>query len=318
MIGAGGIAVRHLEVLAAEPDVSVVGHVAAGLDSARRAANRWGGRAYPTVADLLSAERPDAAWVTVPPHAHGPIEFALIEGRVALFVEKPLSAERWLAREIAAAIARSGLVSAVGYQWRAIDPLDELRAALSDRPPRLVLGAWHGVLPTPAWWRRQALSGGQMVEQATHLLDLARYLVGEARVAHAAAGTWRRAGIEDADVAGVSTAALQFESGALGSFTATSLLAANESVRLQLICDALLVSITREGVSYDRGRERREVRVLSDPIAAVDRAFLGAVRAGNPALVYSSYADALRTHELAFDVQEAAGLEPSDVGSDIR
>jgi hypothetical protein len=57
-------------------------------------------------------------------------------------------------------------------------------------------------------------------------------------------------------------------------------------------------------VTYDTGRERREARVRSDPGVPEDRAFLEAVRRNDPALLVSSYADALLTHRLTCDVLE--------------
>ena len=67
-----------------------------------------------------------------------------------------------------------------------------------------------------------------------------------------------------------------------------------------------LITVTQGSVTYDDGHERREVRVIGDPVATEDRAFLDAVRAGDTAAVVCSYADALRTHRLAHDVADAA------------
>jgi predicted dehydrogenase len=307
MIGAGGFAARHLEVLAREAGVEVVGHAARRLEAAQAQAARTGGRAYADVAALLDAERVDAAWVCVAPAGHGAIERVLAERGMPFFVEKPLSSDRTTAEDIGRLVAASGLVAAVGYHWRALDALPELRARLADGPPvALVAGTWLTSTPAPAWWQRQATSGGQMVEQATHLLDLARHLIGEATVLHAVADRPPRPHHPDLDVASVSTAALRFASGALGTVTATCLLGASARVELQLMREGELITVTQGAVTYDDGRERREVRVAGDPVAHEDRAFLEAVRAGDPTAVVCSYADALGTHRLAHDVADAA------------
>ena len=34
----------------------------------------------------------------------------------------------------------------------------------------------------PAWWRNPNIGGGQMIEQAIHIYDLARYFLGEAQI----------------------------------------------------------------------------------------------------------------------------------------
>ena len=307
MIGAGGFAARHLEVLARAADVEVAAHAARRLDAAQVQAARYGGRAYDDVAALLDAERVDAAWVCVAPAGHGATERALIERGVPFFVEKPLSSDRATAEAIGHRVAASGLITAVGYHWRALDAIPELRAHLAEGPPVAFLaGTWLTSTPAPAWWHRQATSGGQMVEQATHLLDLARHLVGEARVLHAVADRPPRPAHPDLDVASVSTAALRFASGALGAVTATCLLGASARVELQLMREGELITVTQTSVTYDDGRTRREVRVIGDPVAAEDRAFLAAVRAVDPTRVVCAYADALATHRLAHDVADAA------------
>lgn len=318
MIGAGGIAGRHLAVLGAEPGVEIAGFVSGHFENARKAAGQWGGRAYESFEGLLESEELDAAWVTVPPHAHGEIERALVARRIPFFVEKPLSADRETARQVAAAVREANLVTAVGYQWRALDTLPSLRQVLAERPPELVLGSWQGTVPDPAWWRRREESGGQMVEQATHLFDLARLLVGEARVLHAADGGSERSDTADANVAVASVATLRFESGAVGSFSATSLLSRTAFVGIRFFCQGLLVTVTREGISYEDSAGQRQQATGNDPIEAIDRAFLGAVRQGDPTLVHSSYADAMRTHELVFDVADAADQVAGRAGGKNR
>jgi len=210
MIGAGGIARRHLEILAREEDVEIVGHVARTRASAQRHASAFGGRAYDEVGELVERERPDAAWITVPPDAHGPAERALLAADVPFLIEKPLSADRATGEALASAALDAGALVAVGYHWRALDTLPELRQRLAEAPVRMVTGAWHDAIPAPDWWRKQARSGGQMVEQATHLLDLARHLVGEADVVAARSDVPDVPPLPGADVADVAATLLTF------------------------------------------------------------------------------------------------------------
>ena len=310
MIGSGGIAGRHLEVLSAMDDVEIVGHVARTKESSARAAASWGGRSYDSVAALLDAVDLDAAFVTVPPDAHDGVDERLIEAGVPYLVEKPLSADRATGVRIGAAVAKAGAVVAVGYQWRAFDTLPLVRDVLAEHPVRFLTGVWHGSLPAPAWWRRQSGSGGQMVEQATHVFDLARHLLGEARVLSAADGHLGRP--EAPDVAGVAAATLRFDGGALGVFAASNVLDVNAFVHLRLVCDGVAVTVSRDGAVIDDGHERREVRLREDPFARQDRTFLAAVRRGDPSGPLCTYDDALRTHHLTFDVLDAATRARSD------
>jgi myo-inositol 2-dehydrogenase/D-chiro-inositol 1-dehydrogenase len=305
MIGTGGVARRHLTGLVGEPEVEVVGHVSPTHAHAAAAAERWGGRAYTSYEELLRHETLDAAWICVPPMAHGQLEHDFIARGIPVFVEKPLATDRDTAEAIAAAIAERGLIAGVGYQWRAMDTLHDVRRVIADNPPRMVMGAWHDKTPPPRWWRHEAESGGQMVEQATHLFDLARFLIGEAQVVSSRTSRHARPAFPDADVADVSAALLTFTSGATGVFTATCLLGGAAAIQLQLVCEGLLITITQQSVSYDDGRQRREVRLGNDAGLMANRAFLQAIKQNDPSLLFSSYADALLTHRLCCDVRDA-------------
>ncbi len=307
MIGAGGIAGRHLRGLSQQQDIEILGHADQSIERAQEAAQRWGGRAYPSQEEMLERERPDAVWVCVPPAFHGEIEHDLVQRGMPFFVEKPLSADRETAEGIAEAVARAGLVTGVGYQFRAMDNMPELRETLAETPARMAVGNWLGETPPVPWWRRHEMSGGQIVEQATHMFDLSRFLLGEASVLCAAATRAPRAKYPDMDVTNVNSAVLQYDAGQIGSYAVTCLLDHTATVHLNLVCDGLLITFTGQGVTYDDGKQRRVVEVGNDPFLAEDRAFLDAVEAGDPSKVVCSYAEALLTHRLCCDIREAAG-----------
>lgn len=303
-VGAGWVANRHLGSLAAEADVQVVGHVSPLPNELDVATHRWGGGGYRTVKDLLASEKVDAAWITVPPGEHGEIEAMFLERGIPLFIEKPLSADRETGERIGAVIREKGVIAAVGYHWRAMETIPEVKHSLTSNPARMVLAAWHDSTPPPLWWRHQATSGGQMVEQATHLVDLARYLIGEAVLLDACAADRPCAAYPDADVACVSAALLRFAEGVPGVFSATCVLGGPAEIYVKLVCEGLLITITQTGVTYETGKEKREVRLCNDPFLSEDRAFLEAVRCDDPGLLFCSYADALKTHALCHDILE--------------
>lgn len=306
MIGAGGFARRHLDVLERLDDVTIVGHQARRMAAAVEQAGRYGGEGFDDVEAMLDRTRPDAVWISLPPGAHGAIESACIDRGVAFFVEKPLAADLETAERIAASLERAGGLAAVGYHWRALDALDEVRQRIASLEVRLVRGSWHGGTPPPRWWHRRATGGGQMVEQATHVLDLARHLLGEAEVLAASAPVTARATHPDSDVAPASAALLRFERGPVGSFTATCALGGPAEIELTLFAEGLHVVIDQRSVRYDDGRVRREVRHRGDPVEREDRAFLEAVRSGDQDRVLCTYPDALVTQRLAIAIQRLA------------
>jgi myo-inositol 2-dehydrogenase/D-chiro-inositol 1-dehydrogenase len=302
-VGAGFIAGRHLAALSRSDDVQVV---AVADDDPRRAeetAARWGARAYPDGVALLGAEDLDAVWLCVPPFAHGPLETAALARGLPFFVEKPLALDLATAREVARGVEASGLVTAVGYHWRQLDVVARAAELLRDVPPQLVTGSWLDRTPAAPWWSRRSGSGGQVIEQTTHLFDLARHLVGEVESVSAAEVTRPRQGLPDADAPTAATAMLAFSSGAVGTISSTSALGWRHAVGLRLLGAGCAVELG------ERSLTDHELRVTTsdgeqttasdqDPVAQEDREFLDAVRGLGPVRV--PYAEALRTHAVAW------------------
>ena len=306
MIGTGGMAQRHLRALAQLEDVTITAHASPTPGHAAAAAARWGGRSYQDHETLLARESIDAAWIAVPPDQHGALERALIDRDIPFLVEKPLASDLRTAEEIASLLAQKSLLAAVGYHWRAMDMVPGVRQALAQNPPRLITAAWHDATPPPRWWQRREQSGGQLLEQATHLFDFARYMNGEATVLAAATEHLPRAEFPELDVDTSSAVLLHFDNGAVATITASCLLHGAPQVYVKFICEGLTITVERDRVTYDDGSRRREVPSGVDPVLAENRAFLQAIRQNDASLLYSPYEDALESHRLCWMAQQMA------------
>lgn len=304
-VGTGKIAKRHLALITTLPEVEVVGHTSPTPEHVEEAVKLWGGRGYPDLDSMLEKEAIDAVWITVPPDQHGPIEQRLLDHDIPFLVEKPLALDRQTPASILEKIESKNAITAVGYNWRALDTLPELRKTLVDHPVHMIAGTYHGGTPSTHWWRVQNRSGGQVVEQATHLIDLARYLVGEGKVSSSMSARHKRPQYPDSDIADVNTALLQFDH-TPGVFSTTCLLSGASDVRLQFIGEGLTITVTQTLVTYDYGHERHEFKAQANSYLNQNKAFLEAVRQRDPSLVYCSYADALQTHQLCMDIVEHA------------
>ncbi|MEU8185308.1 Gfo/Idh/MocA family oxidoreductase [Micromonospora sp. NPDC049044] len=304
LIGAGGVAQRHARVLAGFDDVELVGVTDVAPEAASALAAQHGGQACADVAELLASGL-DAVYVCVPPFAHGPAEEAVIEAGLPMFVEKPVSAELNTAERIADLVARSGLRTAVGHHWRYSTVLDEVRDLLADRPVRMVSGTWLDKVPPVPWWSRRDRSGGPVVEQAAHVLDLIRVLVGEVTEV-TAYGNGTPPPVDGADIDSVTTAVLRFADGAVGTLSATCVLGWKHRAGLEIFADGLALALSEDGLTIrDADGERH---VPADPEAArvaVDRAFVDAVR-GIGDDVRVPYAEALATQRVALAVADSA------------
>jgi predicted dehydrogenase len=303
--GAGYSAGRHLDALLTFEDANVVAVIDSDGERARAFASRCGGTPYASAEEMLDRERLDAVYICVPPFAHGVPEAAAIERGLPFFVEKPLAVDLATAEAIVERVAAEGLVTATGYHWRYLDTTERAQELLSQKPARLALGYWLDVIPPTQWWVTEALSGGQIVEQLTHILDLARLLVGEVKRVYAVSARTENARLPNADVCDVSAATLHFTSGAIGTMASTCLLNWRHVVGLHLICEGMVIELTEYDMVIDVGEGRPIQEVEVDAFAREDRDFIDAVR-GKQNRIRVPYAEALTTHRLAIAVAQAA------------
>lgn len=304
-VGAGGIAVRHLGVLQGFDDVDIIAFADTDLGRAQQVAEHFGARSYDSGKALLAAGEVDAIYICVPPFAHGPIERAAADRGIPFFVEKPISLDLETAETVGRLVAEKQLVTAVGYHWRYFDTVDEAKDLLQERPATLAAGYWLASTPPPQWWWKTDGSGGQVVEQTTHILDLARHLLGEVDQVFAIEAHTPREGFPGLDIATASAINLKFRSGAVAMIGSTCLLNWNHRVGLNLFGDGFAIELTEQDIMVDVGAGRPVRRAEGDPVVAEDRDFIDAVR-GRENRIRCPYAEALQTQRLALAVGRSA------------
>jgi predicted dehydrogenase len=240
--------------------------------------------------------------VCVPPFAHGDLELELVAAGLPFFVEKPLAADLSVAERVAAAVASAGLPTATGYHWRHLDTVDRARDALRGRQVRLVDARWWGTAPPPTWWGRRALSGGQVVEQATHVLDLLRILAGEV---DAVVGAETTSSSGSRDVPDATVAVIRLASGAVGTVSTSCVLPGSVAAGIDVVADGVTVQVTETSLHVRTPAQDRHAEPTVDARRAVDRAFVDVLAGGADAPGLVDVAEALRTHRLACAVAEA-------------
>ncbi len=310
-IGAGSVARRHIDILRRLGGVEIVGVVDPMQEAARRLADDCEALVYPSVDMALDDGRPDAAYICVPPFAHGGPEREVVARGIPFFVEKPLGTDLVVAEEVGRLVEQSGLVTGTGYHWRCLDTVGVAQDRLAELPALLASGYWLDKRPPVPWWATQARSGGQVVEQLTHVLDLARAMLGEATEVYAV-GASRPAGDpgadgadERGDVDEATAATVRFESGAVATLAATSLLRAKHRAALHTFSEGLVMELSETSLAIDDGSSRQTVEPSEDPRVTVDREFIEAVRGERPT-TRAPYSEALRTHRLGCAIAASA------------
>jgi myo-inositol 2-dehydrogenase / D-chiro-inositol 1-dehydrogenase len=323
LVGAGAIALRHLEVLGPTRDVDVAAICDLDLLRAREVAAAHGAEAYESWETMLEGAQLDALFVCTPPLAHAAPVVSALERDLAVYVEKPLARNQEDGLAIVAAWERSSAVCAVGYQWRSLDVVDRLRAALGAEGAGMLVSrsfgpteGGRGDLATAeagtraSWFTDPVLSGGILFELGSHDIDLQVAIAGPVRAVQgqAASGRLALAGATEGALRDAVTVLLRFESGALGAVhvawtdaqvpPAYSLDVHAHDVALELVLDPVFRLHGRAG-----GREVEMTAAVDPRISSVDR-FLTAVRDGDRN-VPCTPADALVTLRTALACEAA-------------
>lgn len=295
-VGCGGIMEEHYKRLAGIPEVKMVGHCDTEAERARKAADRHGGEPFTDCVQMLEKAKPHAIFIAVPPFAHGPIEEAAAERSIHMFIEKPIALDRAMAKRVAAAVQRSKVITSVGYCYRYCDTVAAARKLLKGRAISLACGCWHGGMPEVWWWRQRGKSGGQIVEQTTHLFDLVRYLCGEVSEVYAVASRGCMSNVKDYDVDDSSAVSLRLKNGASACVASTCCaLERPGRTGLEIVTPELSLQLNGTVLQVYEKERMTEHRPANDMYLEEDLAFISAVRGGKRNRIKSPFSDALKT-----------------------
>ena len=308
IIGTGWFANMHAKLLAGMDHVEVCAIIGSDVEKAKQFASQFNGaKGYASIENMLGSTTVDAAYICTPPFAHGNYEYELIEHDIPFLVEKPLSVEKDLPHHILQKIEDKGLITSVGYHFRYTDAADQMKLLLQQRTIGMALGYWMGGAPGGTWWRRQEKSGGQFVEQTTHIVDLLRYFAGEVAEVYAAYGH-RQLHIEDANanVADVGTVTLKLVNGSIATISNTCMLAAGEHSGLHIYTNEGKLELSHHGLKDIQKHTVTEYLNRSNPYERESNIFLEAIRTKDASHIRSTYADSVRTHQVTMAANESA------------
>jgi len=306
-IGLGGMGRAHLDSLRKLSDARVVAVCDINAELSAATGKEFEARSYTDHHDLLDKEDIDALYVVIPPFAHTDAELIAARKGIHLFVEKPVSLDMDLSREIWAEAQKAGIITSVGYTLRYFGFARLLRQFLANETLAMIsINRWGG-MPGVAWWRQMARSGGQLVEQTTHQVDMVRYVTGKeitsvyADYALRVMGDW-----EWVDIPDVQSLAMKLEDGTPVSLTTScqmhkgggdsSMHFLLDGSRVEL--KGVTIATHPEGDPAIDGEHGQETNI--------EQAFLDAINKKDQSLVLSSYGDAMKTLAVTLAANESA------------
>lgn len=162
----------------------------ADADAARaeQCASSWGfERSHGQWEQLINDPAVHLVAITTPNHLHFPMAMAALEAGKAVYCEKPLAVTLQQADQMQRAAKKAGVVTRAGYNYQH-NPMIVLARQMIDSGELGQIVSFQGEFsedfmgdPMAAWsWRCEAAhAGGALADLGSHLLAMARYLLGD-------------------------------------------------------------------------------------------------------------------------------------------
>jgi len=228
MVGCGSFAHKHAARLSTIDEISLVGFCDPMMENANTfnlEFTQGRGQVFFDYEQLFTDLELDLAYICLPPFAHGnEVELACSHG-VNLLIEKPIALNMELARTMEKQVRASGIKCQVGFMYRfgkaALWLKDYLRQAspnnLGFMTARYACNSLHSW-----WWQDRTKSGGQLVEQVIHILDMTRFFLGEPIKIYSMQDNLFHQNNKGYSVEDTSATVIRFESGSLAAISATN------------------------------------------------------------------------------------------------
>lgn len=223
LLGCGGIGARHAGAVAALPrGMELVACCGRDAERTKAFAEDRDAAAYTDLDAMLRHERLDLVIATLPPfNRNGEVE-RIARAGVHLLVEKPIALNQQAADAMVADVSGAGVVAAIGFMYRFGDAVRRWKAADTGRVG-LYAGAYHCNALHADWWREEARSGGQILEQVIHQVDLIRHLMGEPDSVYARRTNFAHHDTPRYDVEDISAILFGWDDGRIATLNASNI-----------------------------------------------------------------------------------------------
>jgi len=303
-VGTGGIANWHLEHLSKIEGIKITSLCDIKREKAEATAKKYGGRVYTDYEKMLEEEKLDALYVCLPPFAHKNVEILAAEKGIHLFIEKPIGLSLKKVKEVESQILKNKIITSIGYQRRYQESTNKIKSLLKENEPGLFMGYWMGGMPQVSWWRRKEMSGGQIIEQTTHIFDLARFFFGEVEKVFAIGRKGLMKEVENYNIEDASAVTLLFKNGLMGTIYSACFLSCGGMVGMAIYFKDMSVRYDG-GLQIIKSKEVRKIDFNDDPGVLEDQIFIEAVKTKNSSRIKSTYSDALKTLALTLAAEES-------------
>ena len=229
ILGCGNFAHRHARTLQLLKDeFEMVAFCNRTIDKATSFSEQYTNGTAPVFADhhqMFDQVSLDVVVICLPPYAHSDeVEIAAKLG-VHVFIEKPIALTSEQGWQMVRVAENAGIVTQVGFMFRFGEAIERLKRLIDSGvagPVGLMSARYFCNALHAPWWRQRELSGGQLVEQVIHMVDLMRFLMGDAISVYSRQENLFHKEVNDYTVEDVSVTVFGFPKGGMGVIYATN------------------------------------------------------------------------------------------------
>ena len=247
--GCGGIASVHAQSVEKLENVTLVGFADIKKERAGEFAARFGGRAYSSVEEMASCEKPDVIHICTPHYLHVPMAIYGLSQSMNVFMEKPpaISKEQWeqLCKAEKSSAGRLGFC----FQNRYNQSVCRAKELIASGETGKIKGGrglvtWNrgrSYYEDSDWRGELALEGGgALINQAIHTLDLLGCFLGKPNYVDARMANHHLAGV--IEVEDTVEAYVRYEK-ADASFYATTAYCDDAPPIIDIVCENMTLRI---------------------------------------------------------------------------
>ena len=183
LVGTGWHGQGHLQTMKNIDSIDVVGICDLNKVMLYKAANKFKVTPFEDYIRMLEETKPDGVIIVTPASERvGLVQIAATRG-IHCFIEKPPAKNIKTADKVNQILADNEVMSSVGFMYRYSKAVEKCKKIISGRKIHMVRSAMLDGIALrknwPNWFFDKDKSGGPVLDQAIHIFDLSRYILGE-------------------------------------------------------------------------------------------------------------------------------------------
>ncbi|MFC0472119.1 Gfo/Idh/MocA family protein [Halalkalibacter kiskunsagensis] len=311
VVGTGWHGQGHLNTMKEMALIEIVGICDVNQEMLTKAANKFNVPAFKNYIQMLEETKPEGVVIVTPPKARVElVRDAAIRG-IHCFIEKPPAKSIDMAKQISEILNETKVINSVGFMFRYSKAVAKCREVLSGRDVSIIRSAMLDGIALrenwPGWFFIKDISGGPIFDQAIHIFDLSRYLVGDVAQVTGFQGNQVKQQSDTFTIEDSFSLALRYQDGGPLQTHNHSWVYPGFMCQLEFISDSmhLTLDIHKGSISGHVDEEAISYQAEDSLYEQELEAFARAILNNQPELVLSTYDDSLKSLNVTIAMLEA-------------